>query len=192
MLDRDKNTAQFITTADLPMHSRMFMLCLNGEEAGTCTGTIHNLYQKERQSFVGLAEAVLKMDALLDYLECPYADTEKRSFAKLDKKLRNDSEEEREAYYNWLYHGSRFVQQFWQPESFMPGTDGSLVLYVQVRYRQHSSWQGEITWYNSQRKLCFRSVLEFLHLVQSALELWQTDGQLTELAPLEAETKLLG
>lgn len=41
--------------------------------------------------------------------------------------------------------------------------------WIRVLYRQHISWQGEVTWVERQKKEYFRSALELLRLVDSAL-----------------------
>ncbi|MCI8823179.1 MAG: hypothetical protein HFI15_11875 [Lachnospiraceae bacterium] len=40
---------------------------------------------------------------------------------------------------------------------------------IRVMYRQHSSWQGEVTWVEQRKKEYFRSALELLRLLDSAL-----------------------
>ena len=50
---------------------------------------------------------------------------------------------------------------------------------LSVRFRQHSSWQGYVTWLDKGQKQNFRSVLELIFLVDSALR---------EQAPLQMET----
>ena len=41
---------------------------------------------------------------------------------------------------------------------------------VRVMYRQNTSWQGEVTWVEEQKKERFRSALELVRLLDSALE----------------------
>lgn len=41
---------------------------------------------------------------------------------------------------------------------------------VRVRRRQNASWQGELVWAEGQQKQYFRSALELLKLVDSALD----------------------
>ncbi|MCI9007510.1 MAG: hypothetical protein HFI13_05295 [Lachnospiraceae bacterium] len=40
---------------------------------------------------------------------------------------------------------------------------------IRVQYRQHSSWQGEVVWVDQQKKEYFRSALELVKLLDSAL-----------------------
>ena len=48
------------------------------------------------------------------------------------------------------------------------GTDATFV--IRVQHRQHSSWQGELTWVDKQKKEYFRSALELVRLIDGALE----------------------
>ena len=41
---------------------------------------------------------------------------------------------------------------------------------VHVRYRQNATWQGDILWAEKKKKLYFRSALELLKLIDSALD----------------------
>ncbi|MCI8584323.1 MAG: hypothetical protein HFI92_00230 [Lachnospiraceae bacterium] len=41
--------------------------------------------------------------------------------------------------------------------------------WIRIMYCQHASWQGEVTWVEQQKKEYFRSTLELLHLIDSAL-----------------------
>ena len=41
---------------------------------------------------------------------------------------------------------------------------------VTIQYTQHKTWQGTIEWIGGQKKENFRSTLEMLNLISSALE----------------------
>ena len=49
------------------------------------------------------------------------------------------------------------------------GDKGTFI--VQVKYRQNSTWQGEVTWTERRQKQYFRSALELLKLIDSALDM---------------------
>ena len=40
---------------------------------------------------------------------------------------------------------------------------------VHILFRQNAGWQGTIHWFENNQRLCFRSVLEFLFLIDNAL-----------------------
>ena len=41
---------------------------------------------------------------------------------------------------------------------------------VHVKYRQNATWQGSVTWVEKKEKQQFRSALELLKLIESALD----------------------
>ena len=41
---------------------------------------------------------------------------------------------------------------------------------VSVRYQEHGSWQGTVTWSEGGKKVPFRSALELLYLMDEAVE----------------------
>ena len=41
---------------------------------------------------------------------------------------------------------------------------------VQVQFRQNATWQGSVTWVEKKEKQQFRSALELLKLIESALD----------------------
>lgn len=145
------------------------MLQVQKQSDGQLRGSIHNLYLKQPQTFSGLADAILQIDAMMDGLYNPQACTEHRNFFSSEKEMKNDTAAQREAYYQWLHKGKKVVRQYWTEQSLQLDSCGSQTFYIHVRFRQHSSWQGEISWKQGDRKISFRSVLELLHLLDSAL-----------------------
>ncbi|MBQ6833741.1 MAG: hypothetical protein IJO55_04915 [Lachnospiraceae bacterium] len=48
---------------------------------------------------------------------------------------------------------------------------GDLATFVvHVKYRQHSTWQGEVVWAEKNEKRTFRSALELLKLIDNSLD----------------------
>lgn len=41
---------------------------------------------------------------------------------------------------------------------------------VNVKYRQNATWQGTVTWVEEKKKASFRSLLELIKLMDSAIE----------------------
>lgn len=56
---------------------------------------------------------------------------------------------------------------------------------VHVMYRQHSTWQGSVTWAETGKKANFRSALELIKLMDSAV-----DATLEDESPPQDETNL--
>ncbi len=48
------------------------------------------------------------------------------------------------------------------------GDLGSFI--IRVQHRQNSSWQGRVTWMEKDQTMNFRSVLELIKLIESAID----------------------
>lgn len=126
-------------------------VCVDSYRAGIFGGRFHNAYQ-ETEQFEGLTQFLVKMDAMLNDEQIPQAYTALRAFS--DTMLPRDN-------------------------AFVPGQicKGALATFeVQVMFRQHSSWQGTLIWQEKRKEQKFRSVLELVLLMDSALRLRFGDG----------------
>ena len=120
------------------------LVCLDSYQNGIPKGRIYSSY-KEVYPFESLTQFLLRMEGLLDDQQMPQASTSTRSFA-----------------------GKR---DLWETTDV---TDhirrGSEVTFeVRIIYRHHSSWQGAIFWLDRNMVQNFRSVLELIQLMDSAL-----------------------
>ncbi|MCI8549592.1 MAG: hypothetical protein HFI68_03170 [Lachnospiraceae bacterium] len=41
---------------------------------------------------------------------------------------------------------------------------------IRVQHRQHSSWQGRVTYLDKDQTVCFRSALELIKIIDSTLD----------------------
>ena len=137
-------------------------LCIDSCDEKEQRGRLYHQYRSGASSFFSLFEAFAKMEQLYDELEFPQASTRYRSF-------RNDPV------------GGRMGQRGlsgsgWKKRRKMEILDKTLeergecaTFVVRVMYRQNTSWQGEVTWVEKQKKERFRSALELVRLLDSAL-----------------------
>ena len=87
----------------------------------------------------------MKMQALMDELQSPQAYTAIRSFTDM-------------------------LQQHEEGETSGICRRGALATFeLQILFRQHSSWQGVLIWREKKLEQSFRSVLELICLMDSAL-----------------------
>lgn len=49
-------------------------------------------------------------------------------------------------------------------------TKEGAVFLLDIQHRQNATWQGSVTWVDRQNKQYFRSALELIKLIESALE----------------------
>lgn len=124
---------------------RTTMVCVDSCQDGILTGRFYNPAQPFGQRFRSLMELLMRMEALLDQMLFPQPYAARRSFAPAR-----------------------------QLSGAIPGAGetqrGQCATFaVRVLFRQNSSWQGSVVWIEGKREEPFRSVLELLHLISSAL-----------------------
>ena len=56
-----------------------------------------------------------------------------------------------------------------------PGAQTAQPFMINIRYQQHHSWQGTLQRLDTGETISFRSVLELMHLIETALEKSDTD-----------------
>ena len=120
-------------------------VCVDSYEEGILAGRFYHPMRTEGEAFHSLSQFLLKLDGLFDEMARPQADTTVRSFGA------------------WVAL---------QPErpALSREVKGLLATFrLRILFRQHSSWQGEIIWVERAMSQCFRSVLELVHLLDSAL-----------------------
>lgn len=126
--------------------SRTTMICVDSYEQGVLNGRFYNYGQEDEGcSFHSLTQLLLGMEHLLDCANYPQSFTAVRSFSPVvEPKL----------------------------ESTTDGTSRrgeSATFLVKILFRQHTSWQGTVTWMEEKCEQTFRSVLELILLMDSAL-----------------------
>lgn len=122
---------------------RKIIVCIDSYLDGVFRGRFFD-DQLDGQSFDSLCQLLLMMDDMLERTRNPQSYTARRSF-------------------------SEFLPS--APDS--PAGDpkkGILATFsLQILFRQHASWQGVLLWQEKQQTQNFRSVLELIQLMDSAL-----------------------
>lgn len=123
---------------------RLTLLCVDSYDDGVLCGRIYNPYKENGIEFKSLSQFLLLMEDILDEMDYPQSFTNTRSFASS-------------------------VDDF--PKTSSPELQrGKLETFsIRVIYRQHTSWQGYVVWNEKNKEECFRSVLELILLIDSAL-----------------------
>ena len=103
--------------------------------------------------FCSISDLVLKVDRFCNFVDTPQAAMALRTFGKpVHRRGRKKLD---------VVHNPAMLQ-----------TRGKVATFVvTVLFRQSASWQGTVQWCEGKEKVPFRSVLELLHLMDSALEL---------------------
>lgn len=137
----------------MPLDARSFFMNIGKTENGCFYGNVSQLFYKEDCCFCGLDSAVLKIDKMINERTCAALSSKEKEFPeKQGQDLSNLTAEKPTA-----------PEKRKNMQSFL----------IDVMYRQHSSWQGRVTWLHTSdapEKAYFRSVLELLGLIQSSFE----------------------
>lgn len=132
-------------------------LCMDSYKEAQQEGRLYHQYTSEAVPFWSLIEAFGQMEKLYDDLVFPQSATRIRSFGE---EYRADEMPE---------YSRKEVEKMESFEKVTEHRGKDATFLIRVQYRQNSSWQGEITWIDGQKKKYFRSALELVHLIDSAL-----------------------
>lgn len=125
---------------------RTTVVCVDSCESGVLAGRLYNPYLGEGVRFQSLMEFLLEMEDLLDRMQFPQSFTAARSFSSPPRQTAAGPPDEN------LQEGK------------------AATFAVRVLFRQNASWQGSVTWLEGGREESFRSALELLFLMNSALK----------------------
>ena len=124
--------------------NRKLTVCIDSYADGVLKGRIFDACQ-EVSCFESLVQFLLAVEAVLEEQQIPQSYTSLRKFSE------------------FLPAGEEngVVNQI--------GKGAKATFSLQVLFRQHSSWQGVIVWRDQKKEESFRSVLELVMLMDSAL-----------------------
>ena len=125
---------------------RTTTLCVDSYENTVLKGRFYNPHVPEGKAVCSISQFLLEMEQTLDILDFPKSFTETRVFAPPSE-------------YKTGPPGSEFRQ----------GDAATFV--IKILFRQNTSWQGSVTWLEGKQEQSFRSVLELLFLMDTALNL---------------------
>ena len=124
---------------------RTTLVCVDSFEKGVPRGRFFNPYMESEQSFESLTQFLQSMETVLDSMDFPRAFQTVRTFAPLPN---NNS-----------------------PPGEETGRTGKLATFaIRILFRQNASWQGSVTWLEGKSEQSFRSALELILLMSTALE----------------------
>lgn len=134
-----------MTTRAWGAEYRTITVCIDSYQNGVPVGRFYNLYLKDGYRFLSTTQFLIEMERALDTMDFPKAFTTTRTFAPPPVHINGPPEEQ-------------------------PRQGEKATFAVKVLFRQNSSWQGTVTWMEGRREQSFRSVLELLLLMDSALQ----------------------
>jgi len=114
------------------------------------------------ETFSSLTELMMKMEAYFDGIKFPQNFSQSRTFTPQPQTQPID-----------LTEGAERMER----EKLEAQTGNKATFTVQVQFRQHATWQGSITWLEEQKTTHFRSMLEMIRLMDSALPEGDAEAQ---------------
>lgn len=112
-------------------------------------GSFYSAYYGKEIAFDNLTSLLLLMEGMMDEMNCPQATTRTRLFRKTPG-----------------YAERASLQKEWVRR---PDCEAIATFKVKVLFRQGSSWQGKLYWKEEDKEVSFRSALEMIKLMDSAL-----------------------
>lgn len=123
---------------------RNTLVCIDEYQDGIPSGRFYNPSCTEGKSFRGIMEFLSSMEDVLESMDFPKAFTVTRSFT--------DSRP-----------GGA------DPPGSSERTGKQATFALRILFRQNASWQGSVTWLEGKKEQSFRSALELVLLMNSAL-----------------------
>ena len=124
--------------------NRKITVCVDDYEDGVLKGWFYNACH-DVSTFESLSQFLIRMENLLEEYQIPQSYTAHRKFSA---RLRPDED---------------------SACALLPAKGAKATFELQVLFRQHSSWQGILVWKERKAEQSFRSVLELVILLDSAL-----------------------
>jgi len=123
---------------------RYTLVCVDSYEDRVLSGRLYNPLWSEGILFTSAVDMIRALEKLMDKLDVPHQLPALRTF------------ETRE-----------FDQHPFEVQT--PPTGALATFQLRILYRRHASWQGSILWVDENRTEAFRSTMELLLLMDSAL-----------------------
>ncbi len=137
----------------IPFAPNLVSCCIDSCSENQFTGRLYLNNVSEPYHFRDMHQMLIRIDDYFGEIKFPMKAMEYRSFH--DKRVMNA--------------GRRELKRIYDPE--MLKNRGKVATFtIHVQYRQNCTWQGRIVWTDQNKVKYFRSCLEMVRLMDSALE----------------------
>ena len=126
-------------------------ICIDASKDGEWSGRLYHCYNDGAILFSNVLELLKEFEIMFDRIGFPQASTKTRHFLK-----KEDVKQEKPK----KVKDQKDLMQY-------EGQMGTFIVYV--RYRQNSTWQGEMYWKEKDFKYSFFNVLEFVKQIDDAI-----------------------
>lgn len=130
------------------------VLCVDGNDEGIPQGRLYHAFHGEGIPFCGYEQVIRTAEELFNALGFPHRDTSVRDI------------------YGRTYdeHKKEGMTRVMEDEELLKKHGDMGMFVIRVSHRQHSSWQGRVTYLDENRTVNFRSVLELIKIIDSTLD----------------------
>lgn len=142
---------QMTHSARWPDYAFTMLICFSSWQDQVAQGELWTFFSKEPRPFRGLDQLLFAMEEAIDEAGHPAPWREPRQVSPRPSPP------------------ARPRALYYEPQAMASKRGAYYTASVRVYYRQNASIQGELTLCNPPRKIRFRSALELLHLLWSAL-----------------------
>ena len=132
-------------------------ILISGREEGDFQGELVQQYSKDRIPFYGTLDLIKKMESFYDEWDYPEASSRERSFKKREKYSYPDRRGKKR-----LADEASHLEKF--PIVEERGSKGSF--FVHTKFRQRTSWQGDVYHGESGDAYSFSSVLHLFRIME--------------------------
>lgn len=141
------------------------LVCVDRTDNYDISGVFYNPYMKKPVKFASVLEIIKTMERFFDEISFPQQNYMLREFNPKPVTARKAESE---------------MRQYISEEIFNSERGKKATFVIQVQFRQNATWQGIITWTDEKKTRSFRSTLEMLKLMDSALKGRDKKGLLPE------------
>lgn len=137
------------TIKQIPENLKTGLISIDSYESKLLAGRLWCGHQGKESRFDNLMQLLLLIDKALGELDSPEAYVKCKSFSPPDLRENNT---------------------ICIPKEVREPEHGALATFkLKILFRQNASWQGNVTWVESKQEQSFRSALELIMLIDSAL-----------------------
>ncbi len=130
------------------------MLCVDGNDKGSPQGRLYHAFNRKGIPFCGYEQVIRTAEELFNALGFPHRDTSVR-----DIHGRTYDVKKKEG-----------MTRVMEDEELLEKHGDMGTFVIRVSHRQHSSWQGRVTYLDEDKTVYFRSVLELIKIIDGTLD----------------------
>ena len=135
----------------------LIVVCVDDTDNDDIGGWFYHCYGKEPAVFGSIIELMTKADRFFDEIAFPQASTQSRSFVEKKKETENN-----------VYNRKRPEKRI-DTNELLSHRGAQATFAISVRFRQRSTWQGELIWLEKGEKVLFTNMLELVSEIDKML-----------------------